>query len=160
MSLRTGERSTGLLARMKRQGLTMADRPDGEIPIIPTDITAPPDEDITNLMAELTAWSDYAWAQYSCAKVDEEEIQRALAKAEAAALLRGWKGGTDARVAVAKAQIATDESVIDLREKVGNLSAYRTLVETLAERLERDAALISRELTRRTSIQPVRKQRW
>lgn len=159
MSLRTGEKSTGLLNRLRRQGLHMSSRPDGEIPILPTDITDLPDEAITNLMAELTAWSDYAWAQVACSKVDEEEQQRALTKAEGEALLRNWRGGNDARVAVAKAQIATDETVLGLREKVGEISAYRSLVETLAQRLERDAALVSRELTRRTSVGISRKTR-
>jgi hypothetical protein len=38
-----------------------------------------------------------------------------------------------------------------LKDEIESLHAYRKLVETLFSNIERDASLVSRELTRRTS---------
>lgn len=96
--------------------------------------------------------------------------------AEATALVRGWsqleeqqesgpKGGRppEIRVSLAKAKRAQDADVVDRKQDVANRYAYRKLVGVLFTNAERDAALISRELTRRTGsleAKPRRENRW
>lgn len=138
----------GLLAQ---QGLTRIEQPEGEAPRLPPSITDVGDEELMDLFTELTTWHDYVAYQVACAAVDERGAQRKLDQAEAHAMLNGWGGGSDGRVAVAKARIQTDPKVQQLREELDTLHAYRKMVDVMATNLERDAALVSRELTRRTS---------
>lgn len=138
----------GLLAQ---QGLTRIEQPEGDMPRLPPSLTDLGDEELMDLFTGLTGWHDYVAYQVACAAVDERAAQRKLDMAEAQAMLNGWGGGSDARVAVAKARIQADPTVQKLREELDTLHAYRKLVDVMATNLERDAALVSRELTRRTS---------
>ena len=129
----------------------MPAKPEIEIPDLPTDITELDDDGLMELFVILTGWNDHLAAQVAVSMVDEREAQRDVDVAEAQAMVRHWKGGTGDRVAIVKAQIAADPIVLDLYEKLEELYAYRKLVEVLSNNIERDAALVSRELTRRTS---------
>ena len=55
------------------------------------------------------------------------------------------------RVTLIKAQVASDDKVVDLEEQLMNMYAYRKMLETMQDNLERYYNLTSRELTRRTS---------
>lgn len=86
-----------------------------------------------------------------------------LEAAEATAMVRDWGGTRDTRVAVAKAQRQADPAVIEHKQDVANRYAYRKLVAVLFTNIERNAALVSRELTRRTGsleAKPRRESRW
>lgn len=133
------------------QGLSLPDMPQKEVPSLPRDITSLSDEDLMELFVALTAWNDYASVQVVFAQVDERDCQRVLDLAEARAVAANWTGGRDDRVAIAKAKIATDDQVVKAREQLDYRHAYRKLVEVIASNVERDAALVSRELTRRTA---------
>lgn len=151
-------------AALKKQGLRLFVRPEDTIPVLPEEITSLDDTSLMEMFTSLTAWCDYISVQVSCAQIDERAAQRVLDYAESHALLSGWSGTSAERVAVAKARMASDPSVMALREDLDTKHAYRKLVETLANNIERDAALISRELTRRTSgissTPSKRRDRW
>lgn len=78
-------------------------------------------------------------------------------------MIRDWGGTKDDRVAVAKASRVLDPDVAEQKQEVANRYAYRKLVAVLFTNIERDAALVSRELTRRTGsyeAKPRRESRW
>jgi hypothetical protein len=160
--LRTAEESAHALAELRKQGLGTPDKPDSEIPQVPEGLTEIGDEQLMEHFAEMTAWSGYLAVQVACAQIDERTVDRVLELAEAQALISNWGGGSGDRVTVAKAQRSLDPYVQHQRERQAETHAYRKLVEVLAANVDRDAALISRELTRRTSTAPVnrRAERW
>lgn len=162
VSLRMHEQSEHAAALLKKQGFRLTNKPDMSIPVLPEDITSIGDEDLMDLFVELTAWNDYISVQVACAQIDERAAQRVLDYAEATALAGAHGGSSADRVAVSKAKVAIDPEVRRIREDLDEKYAYRKLVETLAGNVERDAALVSRELTRRTSgVTPARRaQRW
>jgi hypothetical protein len=152
ISLRMAPASEAAAATLKEQGFRVATKPlVQKIPSLPRDITSVTDEALMDLFVNVTSWVDYLSVQVACAQVDERSAQKALDLAEANAMASGWTGGRDARVALAKAKLATDPNVVALSEDLDDKHAYRKLIETLANNLERDAALVSRELTRRVS---------
>ena len=149
MSLRLGDVSRRAADSLASQGLSMYPKPEIEIPILPPDITVLDDEDLMVLYSLLTAWADFISTQVSCAQIDERATEKKLSHAEN--LLMIASGDKGDRVTYARAQVAADEYIISLKDEVEEAHAYRKLVESLASNVERDAALVSRELTRRTS---------
>lgn len=147
---------------VRMQGLSLPDIPREEVPSLPRDITSLSDEDLMELFVALTAWNDYTAVQVVFAQVDERDSQRALDMAEARATAANWTGGKEDRVAITKAKVASDPDSAAARERLDYRHAYRKLVEAIAANLERDAAIVSRELTRRTSSSPItrRSSRW
>ena len=65
-----------------------------------------------------------------------------------------WSGDKNDTVTLAKARRDTDENVVSLQELHLNSRAYRKLVESVFERCERGAQILSRELSRRISVAP------
>lgn len=115
------------------------------------------------LFATLTAWAGFLSGQLAVAEIDERAAESVLEAAEATALVRDWGGTKDDRVAVAKAQRSADPEVMERKQEVANRYAYRKLIGVLFTNVERDAALVSRELTRRTGSyesKPRRESRW
>ena len=151
MTYQLGPDASAAASRLARQGLSLPPRPEIEIPNLPRDITELSDEQLMDLFVELTTWNDYISTQVAAAQVDERAAQRLLDVTEANATAANWSGGKDDRVAITKAKVATDSSVAASRDALAERHAYRKLVEALGFNVERDAALVSRELTRRTS---------
>lgn len=149
MSLKLGGTSKRAYDELLTQGLSLHPQPDTEIPVLPPDLTAIDDEDLMILYSLLTAWSDFVSAQVSCAQVDERAAEKKLAHSEN--LLMIASGDRGDRVTYARAQVAAEPTIVALKEEIETLHAYRKLVETLSLNIERDASLVSRELTRRTS---------
>jgi hypothetical protein len=115
------------------------------------------------LFAQLTAWAGFLGAQLAAAEIDERAAEAVLEAAEATAMVRDWGGTKDDRVAIAKAQRMNDPEVVERKQEVANRYAYRKLVGVLFINVERNAALVSRELTRRTGsyeAKPRRESRW
>lgn len=149
MAFRSGPVASRMMSEIRDQGLPMPKKPVETPPDLPQDLTVLDDEDLMVLYTHLVAWSDYISTQVSIAQIDEREIQRELDQTEnRLMILSGDKGD---RVTYARAQVAADPTVVGLKARVEEAHAYRKLVESLAANIERDAALVSRELTRRTS---------
>lgn len=102
------------------------------------------------LFVGLTRWTDHLAVEVGLAEVEERSLERIVARAEAMVLLKNWSGGKDDRVTVAKAERSLDETVVEWQDKLDVAYARRKLMQVMFQAAERDAALCSRELTRRT----------
>jgi hypothetical protein len=146
---------------LAKQGLPLNDRPEDGAPDIPTDITSLADAELMTLFSRLVGWTDYASTQLAVAQVDERAAQRRVDARVNELMSQASSGRTGDRITILKAAIAVDASVVELEDIVEGVHAYRKLVEALAANFERDAALASRELTRRTnSVPQTRKDRF
>lgn len=101
------------------------------------------------LFVALTRWTDYLAAAVAEAEIEERAAEAVLNKAQALVLLRDWGGGRDERVTLAKAQRDIDPEVERRQEAYDAAHAKRKMIAVLYSSTERDAAVVSRELTRR-----------
>lgn len=142
-----------------KQGFELPPKP-GDPVVLPTDVSELDSSDLMTSFALFTAWTDYASAQVGLAVVAEREAERQLEHAEA----KAWRDiPPKTPVTAAKAIVSLDRSVIESKQELDTAYAYRRLVSDLASRYERDAAVLSRELTRRTSESSPkmsRRDRW
>lgn len=159
MTLRYGNVSGSALDALRAQGLGAPVRPEYEIPRLPHELTEVIDEDLMVLYSELTAYADFVAVQVSCAQIDERALEKSLSALENRKMLRS-EGKSENRVTFARAQVAVDPEVVDLKQRLEEAYAYRKLIEAMAANIERDTALVSRELTRRTSTANRRSTRW
>ena len=147
--LRMGTTSRAAYDAARAQGLPTPRRPVTEMPTLPHDPTDLGDRELMMLYTEYTAWSDYLAVQVACASTDEKAAQSRLEVLEAKSMLSQTAGG--GKVTTARSAMKSDQAIVDTKQEVMELEAYRRLVESLYSALERDAMLLSRELTRRTS---------
>jgi hypothetical protein len=101
------------------------------------------------LFVALTRWTDHLGVAVAMAEVEERCAEAILQKAQALVLLRDWGGGRDERVTMAKAQRDVDPEVEERQDIFDTAHAYRKMLSTLFTSTERDASVVSRELTRR-----------
>lgn len=163
VAVETAEESAAALAKLQKQGLTLPERPELDIPRVPVELSELADGPLMELFAQLTAWAGFLSGQLAAAEIDERAAETVLEAAEATAMIRDWGGTKDDRVAVAKASRVLDPDVAEQKQQVSERYAYRKLVGVLFTNVERDAALVSRELTRRTGsyeAKPRRESRW
>jgi hypothetical protein len=143
---------------LEKQGFNFPEQPKYPVSI-PADITEIAIADLMEHFAVMTAWCDYANAQVGLAAIAERDAQRTLDWREADV----WHNLPKSSVTASKAHVALDTDVQDAMVALDEAYAYRRLVTDLANRYERDAAVLSRELTRRTSEQgpkASRRERW
>lgn len=159
MSLRTGKASSRALEHLHTQGLSRFDKPAYDLPLLPRDLTQVDDEDLMVLYSEFTAYADFVSVQVSCAQVDERSLEKELSAQENIKMLKS-DGKSENRVTFARAQVAVDPEIVELKSQLDEAYAYRKLIESLAANLERDSNLVSRELTRRTASVARRSSRW
>jgi len=100
------------------------------------------------LFVALTRWTDYIAGLLACAEIDERAHEAVVAKAEAVVILRGT-GEKDDKVTRARAERETDPTVLKWRAKLDEAYIYRKAMQVMFTSAERDAAVVSRELTRR-----------
>lgn len=127
-------------------------KPSDEQVVLPSDITDISSEQLGELFTRLTAWTDYIASQKVMAELEERAAQKKLRLTEDRMMFK--RMGSQAkgeRVTVIKAEIAVDEEIITLDNDYEEKYAYRKLVEMLLNNHERDLALVSREITRRSN---------
>lgn len=145
-------------ASLVYQGFQLPDIPT-ESPTLPVDVSDLDSSELMALFSLFTSWCDYAAAQLGLAVIAEREAERALEVAEAEA----WYELPKSSVSAGKALVALSEKVQDAKFALDKNHAYRRMLSDLSVRYERDAAVLSRELTRRTSEssgKTVRRERW
>lgn len=113
-------------------------------------------------MVELTRWADFLGGRLALAEVHERGASYIVEVAEATAFVGSWRGLKDDRVTAAKAERTLDPDVAEARDALQVAYAKRKLYAAMFEAAQRDAAVVSRELTRRTEMEPAtrRSDRW
>lgn len=136
---------------------SLPDRPSqhGDLPDLPKYLDDLSDEDLMNTYSEFIAWVSYAKADMVQAEIEEEKAANDLRLVESRVLIEQWGAASkDDRVTLAKARRDLDERVVLAQEKHLQTRAYRKLVESVFDRCERGAQLLSRELSRRIAATP------
>jgi hypothetical protein len=130
-------------------------------PKMPKDISVLDSDELSSLFTELTAWSNFVAGQLAAAQVDEHVLNKKKDSLEARLFLDKDNSKVKGeRVTLIKAQVAADPKIEDLENQLTHAYAYRKMVEVVANNFERDVALVSREITRRTNdIRMSRKDR-
>jgi hypothetical protein len=137
-------------------------KPGDAMPTLPEELDVLSDGDLMSQYAEMVSWVNYAKSELVHAEIIEENALSALRHGEALALLEQWeadsKGDT---VTMAKARRDVDPTVREYHQRHHESRAYRKLVDTVFDRGERNATVLSRELSRRISLTPnERKLQW
>jgi len=150
IKLKVPAHAANALEELKAQGLDVSHEVDLDKPTLPEDITELDDEDLMRLFTKLIAYIDFLSTQSSLAQIDERESERCLnqIEAEVTANLPVAKGD---KVSVIKAQAAAAPEVVEAAEAYSSAYSYRKIIESMLDNYERDAMLVSRELTRRTA---------
>lgn len=133
----------------------LPNRPTGTIPTIPENLDELSDNKLMGLYNEFMAWVSYAKADYVQAEIAEDRTAHNLKITESKTMIDQWsektKGDT---VTLAKARRDVDPEVVAMQEAHLQARAYRKLVESVFERCERGAQVLSRELSRRIGLAP------
>lgn len=123
------------------------------MPLLPESLDDLPDHRLMDLYSEFVSWISYAKAELALAEVAEEEAESLVRYAESTSLIEQWSSDTKGdRVTVAKARRDASPDVIAKRNAHLEARAYRKLVETMFDRCDRSAQVLSRELSRRIGI--------
>lgn len=151
---------TDAVSTLKELGVTIK-KPTMEVGHLPADITTLSSEELGEKFTVLTAWADYASSQLAIAQIEERAAQRKLDLLENKLLVTKLGNAVKGeRVTLVKAQIAIDQDVVDLTLEYDEKYTYRKLVEMLLNNYERDIALVSRELTRRSNDLRSTRKEW
>lgn len=143
--------SEEIIAVLERQGLAVRKTLDIEMPDFPADITLVDDQDLMVMASKYMENYNMMRTQTACAQVAELEAENDYDLTEARALLATSTGKTTEKAGLLKAAVLAQPDIQE-KLKVKNYTyAYRKLMETTQDNMERYYSLVSRELTRRTS---------
>lgn len=138
-----------------KKDFQVAAKPQGLLPELPRNISDIHDSDLMELYTDFMAWLTYAKSQLVQAEISEERERNILEYLQSSVLIEQWdnkmKGDL---VTVAKAKRDIDPRITAQAEIHTQKRAYRKLVETVFDRCERGAQVVSRELSRRISLAP------
>jgi hypothetical protein len=149
------------LDRLNLDKLWRPVRPEFDYVALPHDITELSSEQLGEKFTKLTAWADYAASELAHAVIAEREAQRKLSILENTLLVQKMGAQVKGeRVTLIKAQISIDPEVLELSQTYEEKYAYRKLVEMTLNNYERDLALISREVTRRSNDLRSTRKEW
>lgn len=149
LSVELAEEGARAKAELLKKQLVLPPKPRYELPKLPLSLAEITDDELMKLFVALTRWTDYLAGALAEAEVDERSVESVLQRAEATVLLRSWTGDKDDRITISKAQRDLDPDVVEWRQKLDVAHAVKKLTAVLFTSAERDAAVASRELTRR-----------
>lgn len=121
-------------------------------PKLPLSLADLSDDELMRLFVALTRWTDYYAVAMAVSEIDLTFAKTVLDKAEAVAMLKAFQAVTpksDRSTTIAKAEALSDEEVEHWQEAYDVAYATKKLTTVYYEATERDAAVASRELTRR-----------
>jgi hypothetical protein len=143
--------SEDIIKILEGQGMPVLRSLDMDIPSFPRDITMVDDQELMILASKYMENYNFMRTQVACAEISELEVQNQYDIAEAKALLSKTSGKSTEKSTMLKAAVLTDDELIQLGKDKMYATAYKKLLHTALENLERNYQLTSRELTRRTS---------
>jgi hypothetical protein len=133
-------------------GVPLPGEPPEPLPELPLRLSEVSDVRLMDLFTLYVVWNNYADVQRVSAEIEEANLETELKVVEATSL-SGW-GPTD-KVTFARAEMKSDPEYVALQRKYEQAKARRRLLAVLGNNMERAAALLSRELTRRVGRAPV-----
>ena len=136
---------------LEAQGMPVRRSLDIDAPMFPRDITVVDDQELMVLATKYMENYSFIRTQVACAALAELEAENAYSSAEARAFLSKTNGKTTEKATMLKAAVITDPEIEELAKVKMYAYAYRKMLETTMDNLERYYSLTSRELTRRTS---------
>jgi hypothetical protein len=136
---------------LEAQGMPVRRSLDIDAPMFPKDITVVDDQELMVLATKYMENYSFIRTQVACAALAELEAENAYSSAEAKAFLSKTNGKTTEKATMLKAAVITDPEIEELAKIKMYAYAYRKMLETTMDNLERYYSLTSRELTRRTS---------
>ena len=155
VTLKMGLASLDAKRQLDLQGIPVPSRPRHEFPVLPNDVTDLSDSDLMTLFREVVRWSEFLAVQKAVAEVDERYAEAALDKGKI--ILGVNLKSNDGRAAAAE-----NDDLWALQDEFMRCMAYRKVIEVTYDNSERNAALVSRELTRRVNrdARDGRADRW
>jgi hypothetical protein len=130
-------------------------RPEQPVPEVPLNLTDLPATRLMEVFALYVAWHDFLDVQRVAAEIAEADAETALKVLQATSIAAGWEGPKETRITVLRAERDTDPEVMAAQAAFSQMKARRKMMGVLCGNMERGAALLSRELSRRIGRAPV-----
>jgi len=131
-------------------GIDEPQAPDHQPPTLGTDIDDLTDKQLMDLFVKFTRWCDYFQNQLAIEEIFEHHAEMEIRRLEGLYLTRNRPEKASEAVTWVRAAMETDSEIRSARDALRLYYARRKLKQMLFESAERDAAVVSRELTRRT----------
>lgn len=131
-------------------GIEEPSSPEFGLPKLEPDIDDLTDKQLMNLYVMLTRWTDYFQNQLAIEEIFEHYADTEVRRLEGLYLTRNRPEKASEAVTWVRAQMEMDPDIRAARDTQKVYYARRKLKGMLFEAAERDAAVVSRELTRRT----------
>lgn len=147
-------------ARIEKEKLQLPERPREErVPELEGELADLSDADLMDELAIHTRWANYLNTQVALAEITESSAESILNNTRNIARAKSSSGGS---VTEFKAKADLQEDVLEAEREYISAKSYRKLVATVYENAERNASVVSRELTRRVGREgPERRdRRW
>jgi hypothetical protein len=139
------------LEKFSGWGLNFKKPANGQVEL-PADITDLSSDALGELFTRLTAWTDYIASQKVLAELEERASLKKKDFTENTMLIKRMGAQVKGeRITAVKAEISINPELVELENDYEEKYAYRKLVEMLLNNHERDLALVSREITRRSN---------
>ena len=141
---------------LEAQGMPVRRSLDIDAPMFPRDITVVDDQELMVLATKYMENYSFIRTQVACAALAELEAENAYEMSHARGLMLKTTGKTTEKSIMLKAAVLSDPDTIKLIQDKTHAYAYRKMLETMQDSLERYYYLVSRELTRRTHGEKMR----
>jgi len=126
------------------------DSPDFKLPKLEPNLDDLTDQQLMALFVQLTRWADFFQYQLTIEEIYERLADGEVKKLEGLYMTANRPERASEAVTWVRAQMETDSAIQRARDVLKLYYARRKLKGMLFESAERDAAVVSRELTRRT----------
>jgi hypothetical protein len=137
------------------RNFALPEKPHSLLPVVPRNLGDISEVELMSLYSEFMSWVNYAKAQLVTAEIVEERELNAFEYVKACTLIEQWGNKVKGElVTIAKAKRDVEDKVQKQQEAYTQARAYRKLVDTVFDRCERGAQVLSRELSRRISLAP------
>lgn len=145
---------------MSEPGVRVPEVPKGfEIPVLPTNLAEVSDRFLIDYMVRFTRYADYYSARVAFEEITESEAEKAVRRLEGLFMLRNKPEKPESgAVTMLKIKMEEDGEILAAREARSIVYARRKLQQMLLASAERDEAVCSRELTRRTEMEKGRRR--
>lgn len=131
-------------------GIEEPEHPQYGIPKLEIGLDELPDPELMALFVQLTRWTDYLQNQTAIEEIRERYADAEVRRLEGLYMTANKPERVSEAVTWVRAQMELDPEVQRARDVLRVVYSRRKLKAMLFESTERDAAVVSRELTRRT----------